>query len=212
MKPFDQQNYYEVFDLPPDATPFEIRQAYKAAVELYGDDAMATYAFFPESQRKKILSRLEEAFLTLVNEKARADYDQALIRNGELEERLRYKGISKKPIPLFELKSSHTMKHGGSGSSMPESPEPADMPLVHEILSHQELTGNDLKRIRRELGVSLERIAQETKVQPPLLRAIEEDHFDDLPSRFHLQGFLKSYAQCLRLDPQAVAKKYMERI
>jgi hypothetical protein len=212
MKPFDQQNHYEVFDLSPDATPFEIRQAYKAAVELYGDDAMATYAFFPESERKKILCRLEEAFLILVNEKARAEYDQTLVRKGDLEEGLRYKGISKKPIPLFELKSSHTMKHAGPSTSTPDSPEPADMPRVHEILSHQELTGNDLKRIRKELGVSLERIAQETKVRTPLLRAIEEDHFDDLPSRFHLQGFLKSYAQCLRLDPQAVAKKYMQRI
>ncbi len=212
MKPFDQQNHYEVFDLPPDATPFEIRQAYKAGVELYGDDAMATYSFFSESERKKILVRLEEAFVTLINEKARAEYDQTLIRSGDLEESIRYKGVSKKPIPLFELKSSQTMKHAISGPSKPESPEPVVTPLVHEILSHQQLTGNDLKRIRKELGMSLERIAQETKVRIPLLRSIEEDQFDDLPSRFHLQGFLKSYAQCLRLDPQAVARKYMQRI
>jgi curved DNA-binding protein CbpA len=212
MKPFGQQNHYEVFDLAPDATPFEIRQAYKAGVELYGDDALATYSFFSESERKRILCRLEEAFVTLINEKARAEYDQTLIRSGDLEEGIRYKGVSKKPIPLFELKTSQTMKHTLSGPSKPESPEPADTPLVHEILSHQQLTGNDLRRIRRELGMSLERIAQEIKVRIPLLRSIEEDHFEDLPSRFHLQGFLKSYAQCLRLDPQAVAKKYMQRI
>ena len=79
------------------------------------------------------------------------------------------------------------------------------MPLVHEILARHELTGNDLKRIRTKLGVSLERIAQETKVRIALLRSIEEDHYDEMPSRFHLRGFLKSYAQSLRLDPQAVA-------
>jgi curved DNA-binding protein CbpA len=212
MKPFDQQNHYEVFELPPDATPFEIRQAYKAGVELYGDDAMATYSFFSESERKKILCRLEEAFVTLINEKARAEYDQTLIRSGELEEGMRYKGVSKKPIPLFKLKSSRGIKPVASGLSKPEPSEPAATPLVHEILSHHVLTGNDLKRIRRDLGMSLDRIAQETKVRITLLRSIEEDQFDELPSRFHLEGFVKSYAQCLRLDPQAVARKYMQRI
>lgn len=212
MKRFDQQNHYEVFELPPDATPFEIRQAYKAGVELYGDDAMATYSFFSESERKKILCRLEEAFVTLINEKARAEYDQTLIRSGELEESMQYKGVSKKPIPLFKLKSSRGIKPAASGLSKPEPSEPAVTPLVHAILSHHVLTGNDLKRIRSELGVSLERVAQETKVRIALLRSIEEDQFDELPSRFHLEGFLKSYAQCLRLDPQAVARKYMQRI
>jgi len=212
VKPFDQQNHYEVFDLSPDATPFEIRQAYKACVELYGDDAMATYSFFSESERKKILCRLEDAFVTLINEKTRAEYDQTLIGGQKFAESSRYKGASKKPIPLFKLKSSQDVKHVVSGPSKPESPDPAATPLVHEILSHHELTGNDLKRIRRELEMSLERIAQETKIRIALLRSIEEDQFDDLPSRFHLQGFLKSYAQCLRLDPQAVARKYMQRI
>ena len=212
MKPFDQQNHYEVFELPPDATPFEIRQAYKAGVELYGDDAMATYSFFSESERKKVLCRLEEAFVTLINEKARAEYDQTLIRSGELEDGMQYKGVSKKPIPLFKLKSSRGIQAVASGPSRPEPSEPTATPMVHEILSHDELTGNDLKRIRTALGMSLEHIAQETKVRIALLRSIEEDQFDDLPSRFHLQGFLKAYAQCLRLDPQAVAKKYMQRI
>jgi curved DNA-binding protein CbpA len=212
VKPFDQQNHYEVFDLSPDATPFEIRQAYKAGVELYGDDAMATYSFFSESERNKILVRLEEAFVTLINEKTRAEYDQTLIGGRQLAESTRYKGASKKPIPLFKLKSSRGIQAVASGPPRPEPSEPTATPLVHEILSHHELTGNDLKRIRTELGMSLERIAQETKVRIALLQSIEEDRFDELPSRFYLQGFLKAYAQCLRLDPQAVAKKYMQRI
>jgi curved DNA-binding protein CbpA len=211
VKPFDQQNHYEVFDVPPDATPFEIRQAYKASLEIYGVDAMATYSFFSESERKKILCRLEGAFVTLMNQKSRAEYDQTLIGRGDLEEGARYKGAPKKPIPLFELKSSRGIKHVTSGPSRPQPLEPSVMPLVHELLAHQEITGNDLKKIRTELGVSLERIAHETKVRTALLRSIEEDRFDDLPSRFHLRSFLKSYAQCLHLDPQAVAKKYMHR-
>lgn len=212
MKPFEQQNHYEVFDLPPDATPFEIRQAYKAGLELYGDEAMATYSFFSESERKQILCRLEEAFVTLMNQKSRAEYDQTLMGRGELEEGARFTGASKKPIPLFELKSSRGTKHVTSAPSRPKPLEPAVTPLIHEILAHHELTGNDLRNIRTELRVSLERIAQETKVRIALLRSIEEDKFDELPSRFHLRAFLKSYAQCLRLDPQVVATKYMQRI
>jgi len=70
----------------------------------------------------------------------------------------------------------------------------------------------DLKRLRTELGVSLEQISEWTRIRPGLLRCIEEDQFNKLPSRLHLKGFLKAYVQYLHLNPEFVVDRYMKRI
>ena len=182
MKPFEQQNHYEVLELSPNATPFVIRKAYKAALELYGDDSMATYSFFSVEERKKILSRLEEAFITLVNEQMRSEYDQMLIKAGELEEGSQYIDVSKEPIPIIKIKSWQRAKDNQSSTSKPILSKPSITPKVDEILAQDVLTGDDLVRIRTEMGVTLGGIAQQTKVRIALLSSIEEDQFDKLPS------------------------------
>ena len=62
------------------------------------------------------------------------------------------------------------------------------------------------------MGVSLEQIAERTIIRSGMLRCIEEDQFDQLPSRFHLKSFLKAYAQYFHLNPEFVVKGYMKRI
>jgi curved DNA-binding protein CbpA len=212
MKPFEQQDYYEILDIKPDVLPFEIRKAYKAALELYSSDSIATYSFFSEEERNKIISRLKEAFNALIDHQSRSEYDKGLIMAGELEECSRYKKNSPRPVQLLDSKSSRGSKSGISADLKPTKPRPAPTQKVIAILAQNVLTGNDLKSIRAELGLSLEEITQKTKIRPYLLRAIEEDQFDKLPSRFHLKSFLHSHAQCLCEEPQAVVAKYMKRI
>ena len=86
MKPFHEQNHYELLDLPPDASPLEIRRAYKNTLELYRDDSIVSYSFFSPEERKHIISCLEEAYLTLINPESRGQYDSRLIEIGILEE------------------------------------------------------------------------------------------------------------------------------
>jgi hypothetical protein len=85
-------------------------------------------------------------------------------------------------------------------------------PVIQEILTHDVLWGKDLKRIRDELGVSLENIAEMTKVRIIFLRAIEEDESEKAPSRMFLKSFLKAYAQSLGLDADFVVSRYLKRI
>jgi cytoskeletal protein RodZ len=40
------------------------------------------------------------------------------------------------------------------------------------------------------------------------LEAIESDHFDDLPGEVFVRGFLKSYAQAVRVLPAEVLARY----
>jgi cytoskeletal protein RodZ len=84
--------------------------------------------------------------------------------------------------------------------------------VIQEILAQDVISGNDLKKIRNELGVSMETIADMAKVRVIFLHAIEEDQFEKTPSRIFLKSFLRAYAQCIGLDADLVASRYLKRI
>ena len=207
MRPLAELTHYEILDLSPGVTAFDIRQAYKTALELYSEDSMVIYSLFSGEERKEILARLDEALATLMNEQARHAYDQMLIQKGVLNG-------GAQPCDTGEKPPSEG-SHGSMGTAPQtkrERPRAVENPVVKEILSQEVLTGMDLKRLRTELGVSVEQIAEWTKIRPGLLRCIEEDQFSEFPSRFHLRSFLKAYAQYLQLNPEPVVNRYMKRI
>ena len=207
MRPLVELTHYEMLDLPAAATPFEVRKAYKRALEVYGEDSMVIYSLFSAEERKEILVRLDEAFATLSNEKDRYEYDQRLIQKGAIEEGSEYRSRGTKGAAAGLDGSADT-------PSQPEGEKPQGLenPVVKEILSGEDLTGMDLKRLRMEMRVSLEQIAEWTKIRPGLLQSIEEDRFYDLPSRLHLKSFLKAYVQYFHLNPESIVSRYMKRI
>ncbi len=56
-------------------------------------------------------------------------------------------------------------------------------------------------RIRR--GLSLDEIARATRIQRHVLEAIEADDFAALPAMVYVRGFIRLYAQALKLDTKA---------
>ncbi len=60
--------------------------------------------------------------------------------------------------------------------------------------------GQKLKQIRESLGISLEEIAQKTRIRLNYLEAIETDDDDTLPSKVHKRGFLRLYAAELGIN------------
>jgi len=74
------------------------------------------------------------------------------------------------------------------------------------------LTGADLHKIRTELEIPLEEIADSIKVQIAMLRAIEEDNLALFPPAVYLKGFLKSYARYLQIDENAVVNGFIKRM
>lgn len=202
-----KQNYYERLEVDPSATPFEICQAYRRALQVYGDESLASYSFFSEAQRKQILALLDEAFSILVSEKERDEYDHRLIRAGDLKDERRYKKTAREPVPIFaQLRAGAVPLPSGMMA------EPADHPNLQDILSQEVLAGRDLQQIRIGMGLSLEQISDRTKVRTVFLRYIEEDQFDKLPSRLHLKSFLTQYVQCLQIDTASVVERYLKRI
>lgn len=62
--------------------------------------------------------------------------------------------------------------------------------------------GEYLRKTREERGITLEQVAQATRVRLPYLAALEEDEPTSLPSAVQARGFLRLYASFLGLPAQ----------
>jgi cytoskeleton protein RodZ len=68
--------------------------------------------------------------------------------------------------------------------------------------------GEILKAKREEKGLSLADIEQATKIRTRYLEAIEEGDLSAIPGMVYARGFIKSYAEFLGLDGQALLDQY----
>jgi len=210
MKKLEDLNYYELLEVAFDASPFEVHQAYKEMTQLYQDDSLASYSFFSRDEREKILAKLDEAYSALMDEKRRSQYDQLLIERGVLEKSAQYQGDQMKLGLMYDAKRAAANTALRIRDRL--KPIVSSNPVIQEILANDALSGRDLKKIRDELGVSLEEISELVKVRVVYLHAIEDDQFEKAPSRIFLKGFLRAYAQCIGLDADMVASRYLKRI
>ena len=208
-KDFAQLNYYEMLDIKPDATALEIRGAYNAALQMYHPDSLVSYSFFSQKERKKILALLEMAYFTLIHEKERDIYDNELIRTGIFSADEKTPAI-KKSVNIFDINRQKDAS-GILKSGMAElKAKISQNQRIREILSRQEISGADLKEIRNELDVAIEKIHQETKISLNNLNWIEDDKTEKLPAAVFLKGFIKAYLKCLCLEPvDDLSNKYM---
>jgi curved DNA-binding protein CbpA len=208
MKRLMEQNFYDLLGIEFNASSFEISHAYKENYQLYHEDSLVSYSFFSREERHEILAKLEEAYSTLIDEKKRSRYDQSLIECGILKEEMKSQD-GRKTMGLIS-----DSKHPTHNKILTIRDELKTMvssnPVIQEILSHDVLWGKDLKRIRKELGVSLEIIKEMTKVRMVFLRAIEEDKYEKAPSKMFLKSYVKAYAQSIGLDSDVVACRYLK--
>ncbi len=68
--------------------------------------------------------------------------------------------------------------------------------------------GSHLKEQRKKRRLSLEAVAEETKIAIYMLRAMEKDQWELLPAEVFIRGFPRSYAEVLGLDPDEVVQRY----
>ena len=68
--------------------------------------------------------------------------------------------------------------------------------------------GRYLKRERQLREITLEQIAVETKIKIGLLRALEDDRIEALPSPAIVKGFLRAYARSLGLSANDLQLRY----
>jgi cytoskeleton protein RodZ len=70
--------------------------------------------------------------------------------------------------------------------------------------------GRTLELARKERGLSLKQAEEETKIRAAYLRELERENFDVLPA-VYVQGSLKTYANFLHLDGDALVQELKRR-
>ncbi|NTX38857.1 helix-turn-helix domain-containing protein [Myxococcus sp. CA033] len=78
MKPFAQQTYYELLEVPVTAQMEEIHAAYSRLMELYAPDSIAVYALVDADQVDALRARMTEAMEILTDADLRVEYDKDL--------------------------------------------------------------------------------------------------------------------------------------
>ena len=69
-----------------------------------------------------------------------------------------------------------------------------------------------LAAIRQERGVSLEQIAESTKISIRFLRAIEAEKFEELPGGIFRISYLKQYAKCVECDEGELLARFSDKM
>ncbi len=70
--------------------------------------------------------------------------------------------------------------------------------------------GEMLRAARESRALSLEEAEAQTRIRVKFLRALEEGDISMLPSTTHARGFLRNYAQFLRLDVAGIVARFDE--
>jgi len=195
VKPLSEQDYYETLEIPRDASAEDVTRAYNLARSTYAEGSLAGHSVFSEGDVEVIRERIEMAYQALSDPELRAAYDAQLARQSEQEHA--------RPTPPDPAALAVAV------SSAVDSIESLELDEIDD--EDGEFDGQRLRRVRLRNGVDLDQIAAVTKVNPTYLRFIEEERFDDLPAAVYVRGFVKCYATCIGLDPDRVAKSYMQR-
>ena|SRR5438105_1873996 len=70
--------------------------------------------------------------------------------------------------------------------------------------------GGSLKREREKRGITLDDVSLSTKIGLRMLRALEEENFEQLPGGIFNKGFVRAYARHLGIDEEQAVADYLE--
>ncbi len=76
-------------------------------------------------------------------------------------------------------------------------------------LPEGDIDGAAVRALREARGLTLEQLADATKIRKPYLKAIEEQDLQNLPARVYLRGFLTQIGRVLRVDRARLADGYV---
>jgi DnaJ-class molecular chaperone len=191
MRGIEDQTYYEILEISPTATSKEIQRAYEHAKETFHADSLAIYSLFSEKEVKEIQETIEEAYRILMDEALRRNYNQSHLQM----------------VPMTDGQPTETSSEP-RGISRERKPSLSFTGLSFNV-EEGPYRGKTLKQVREGMGIELQTISKEMKINIKILEWIEEEAFEKLPALVYLKSFLKSYAQSLGLDSQKVIEEYL---
>lgn len=223
------RNYYDILEISINSSQDDIYQGYVKAKNAYSLDNLALYSIMTQEECNAMLEEIEEAFSILNNPSKRREYDAARgINTEQLPQKDMIHSLKRMNVynsdesysgPLHKNNSQEQASVNETTQNKPISkmvqsqrfdlnyeinPE-----MEKEIESATHYSGEFLKKIREYRNVSVERLADLTRVSKTYIRGLEEEKFDLLPATVYVRGFVYQYAKMLRLPPDQVANSYI---
>jgi hypothetical protein len=189
VKRFEDSSPWEILGLEPGSSALEVRHAYEKLYASLAPGSLALYSLAEQDEQRTLQQQIRVAYLTLMHELTGMDYPL----------------MPDPPHPPGEAGAAPPAEEpsGRREAAVPPDAGPA-LPQV-------EYTGEQLRRVREGLGLTLAAIAQRTRIRLRQLESIEAEEFGKLPERVFVRGFVMSYARELRLDPDLVWASYGKR-
>ncbi|MFZ0276198.1 MAG: RodZ domain-containing protein [Candidatus Sulfotelmatobacter sp.] len=72
--------------------------------------------------------------------------------------------------------------------------------------------GEKLRKQREQQGIGLDAVSETTKISTRMLRALEEEHFDQLPGGVFNKGFVRAYARQVGLNEEEAIADYLAAV
>lgn len=158
----------------------------------------------PEGFTEEILNRPEyKPQNNLSDMLTKPNHDQEVQENALKEE--------------FKYQQEHSIRNEASSSKIQAVKKfglsfELDNDFEQEIENKTEFDGAFLQKVREYKQVSIERMAEMTKISKTYIRNIEADEFSKLPADVYTRGFVYQYAKCLKLNPDLVATSYIQHL
>ncbi len=162
-------------------------------------------AHTPEGFHEEIMSRVDYAPQKSLTKEPTPDreFEQVLQEKAQKEE--------------FQYQQEHSLKNRATVSKVQAYKKfglayEQNVDFEQEIENSNNFTGEFLKRIRDYKHVTVERMAEMTRISKTYIRSIEDDDFSKLPADVYTRGFVYQYAKCLKLNPDLVATSYINHL
>jgi len=197
MKPIEDQDHYEVLELPYSARLEDIKRAYPIVRAAYEEESLATYSLFGPDESELIRERIDVAYRVLTDDDARRVYDEKI-----------------------GIEAGYTSSE--TAIAVDSEPSEASVEIVSALDALDEMDdledeesgdwdGPMLRRARMRRGIEIDQISDITKINPTYLRAIEESAYHDLPAAVYTRGFVIAYSRTIGVDPQSAGRSFMAK-
>jgi curved DNA-binding protein CbpA len=204
----ESATHYETLDIPPSATPADVREAYLRAKSAYNKDSVALYSLIDSGEREGMLRRIEEAYDVLSNELRRREYDAhhgIIEHTGTIESTGRDHDIAKivsiDRVPPMESMSSEEDPLIAPATDIPPevtpNPSPASIarPPSH---SHAEVTPT---RRKSDATADIEReIVGEIDWSGPFIRRVRDAHGVSIEEMSNVTKISKTYINAIESE------------
>jgi len=218
----EKKNYYDVLEIPSNASPQEIENAYTRARNAYSSDSVALYSLMTKDECDAVLRLIEEAYSIIGFPEKRREYDRlrgynqsgiaansaatdvnhgASAFENRPKDSVQYEDFGSN---LIEAKVSKITAQKKFGLEYEENSE-----FDKKIADCSDFTGSFLKKIREYKNVSIERMAEMTRISKTHITALENEELAKLPADVYVRGYVYQYAKVLKLNPDAVAASFL---